>query len=298
MTELPASLTQAADLFNTHLTDWLDRLPPVQAQLDAAIQYAMTSQGKRMRPLLVLGAARALDSGHQDAWLVPALAVELVHTYSLVHDDLPAMDDDAWRRGRPTLHRSFDEATAILVGDALQALAFDVLTAASNRLSAPQQLACVGALSRAAGFSGMVGGQAMDLHGLDNTAGEPELQSLHKRKTGALIRATATLGAWAASTAPASDQLAALTRYADNLGLAFQVIDDVLDGTGDLATLGKTAGSDARADKMTYLTLLGEAGARRHANDLIEDSLTALGTLPGDTGLLETLARFTLARSY
>ncbi|MEQ8803138.1 MAG: polyprenyl synthetase family protein, partial [Haliea sp.] len=230
--------------------------PPGLAGFEPAVRYALESSGKRIRPCLLYAAAQAVGAGADldEALDHPACALELIHTYSLIHDDLPAMDDDDLRRGRPTLHRAFDEATAILVGDGLQARAFELLADAPG-LSAGQKVTMIKALARAAGLGGMVGGQFVDITSTGHALHLDQLQAMHALKTGALIRAALSLGAIAVGASPS--QQAALEDYGDHVGLAFQVVDDILDVEGSTATLGKTGGKDALANKTTYVSLLG-----------------------------------------
>ena len=287
----------------------LDRLLPDPSleprRLHAAMRHATLGGGKRMRPLLVYAAGTALGAG--EALLdAPAAAAELVHAYSLVHDDLPAMDDDALRRGQPTVHVAFDEATAILAGDALQTLAFEVLAGAP--LAAERRVTMLAELARASGAAGMCGGQALDvdatgrgasldidalqrLHAMDMLS---SLERMHALKTGALLRASVRLGAIAAGAD--ADSRIALDRYADALGLAFQIRDDLLDIEGDAATLGKTAGKDLAQDKATFPSLLGiEASRARLAqlSALMQDALAGLGV---ETAALAALARKVVER--
>lgn len=268
-----------------------DRAPTV-ARLDAAMRHGVLGGGKRLRPVLVYAAGRAL--GVDDATLdAPAMAIELVHAYSLVHDDLPAMDDDDLRRGQPTVHRAYDEATAILAGDALQALAFEVLVLADP----PRLPAMIRVLAQAAGRDGMVAGQALDLAAVGGHPDVTALATMHGHKTGALIRAAVRLGGLAAVD-ETDRRLAALDDYARAIGLAFQIHDDVLDVTGDTATLGKTPGADAARDKPTYPALLGLEGAQARAAALVDEAVTALAPL-GEAALpLATLARYMIQRDH
>ncbi|GMV03624.1 MAG: polyprenyl synthetase family protein [Burkholderiaceae bacterium] len=263
-------------------------LPPATAhpvQLHEAMRYAVLGGGKRVRPLLVHAAGEALGApaGALDC---AACAVELVHAYSLVHDDLPCMDDDVLRRGRPTVHVRYGEALAMLVGDALQALAFEALAAAPGHgASTAASAAMVAELARAAGSAGMAGGQAIDLASVGAALGREALEDMHRRKTGALLRASVRLGALcaphaAATTAEArAHRTQALDGYADAIGLAFQVVDDILDVEGDAATLGKTAGKDAQRSKPTYVSALGLEAARRLAGQLREQAHAAIAPL-------------------
>jgi farnesyl diphosphate synthase len=249
--------------------------------------------GKRMRPLLVYATGTAL--GASEASLdAAAAAVELIHCYSLVHDDLPAMDDDALRRGQPTVHVAFDEATAILAGDALQTLAFEVLVNAPQ--DAAQRVAMLAELARASGVAGMCGGQALDIDATGAQINVRELERLHALKTGALLRCAVRLGALAANADAA--QHAALDRYADALGLAFQIRDDLLDIEGDAATLGKTAGKDQAQDKATFPALLGLAASRARLQELAASMQAALDSVDADTRALAALAHKVIHRSH
>ncbi len=274
----------------------LDRLLPASAQLPRrlheAMRYATFNGGKRVRPLLVYATGLAV-SGPLERMDRPACAVELIHSYSLVHDDLPAMDDDDLRRGKPTCHRAFDEATAILVGDALQSLAFELLSN-DPQLPAEQQLAMVRLLARASGSHGMAGGQALDIGAVGHTMSLPELETMHIHKTGALIRASVQLGALSAGAGETQRQ--ALDRYAKAVGLAFQVQDDILDVTAETEILGKTRGKDQAANKPTYTSLLGLEGAREKAAELVEESLDALEDFGPEADHLRELARYMVER--
>ncbi|HEY5849394.1 MAG TPA: farnesyl diphosphate synthase [Lysobacter sp.] len=266
-------------------------LPP--QRLHAAMRHAVLLGGKRMRPLLVYasGAALGADAEALDA---PAVAVELIHAYSLVHDDLPAMDDDALRRGQPTVHVAFDEATAILAGDALQSLAFEVLASAPGPGSVT--VALMRTLATASGAAGMCGGQALDLAATGNGATVPvsDLERLHSLKTGALIRAAVRMGALCGGAGDA--ELDALDRYADALGLAFQVRDDILDIEGDSATLGKTAGKDVAQDKATFPALIGLAASRARLQELGTAMTTALAPFGARADALAALGRLAIER--
>lgn len=257
------------------------------AGLGPAMRYGVLDGGKRLRPLLVLAAAHAAGSSRLASWpaaalrqasLRAAVAVELIHAYSLVHDDMPCMDNDVLRRGKPTVHVQFGEAPAMLAGDAMQALAFEVLTpdAHDEGTSPALQARLCGLLARAAGHAGMAGGQAIDLASVGRPLDERSLRDMHHRKTGALLRASVMMGA-ACGDADAQ-ALAALEVYGDAIGLAFQVIDDVLDVTQASDQLGKTAGKDVDANKPTYVSLMGLGAARQHAHDLRDRALAALAT--------------------
>ena len=278
------------------------------AQLGEAMRYAVLDGGKRLRPWLVLAAAQAVgvdleaatvsDQPSALAALKAACAVELIHAYSLVHDDMPCMDNDVLRRGKPTVHVKYGEAQALLAGDALQALAFEFLTPQDGSTELTVQAVQVGLLARASGYEGMAGGQAIDLASVGLPLTEAQLRQMHKLKTGALLRCSVQLGAVCAGK-PSSTVADALTRYAEALGLAFQVVDDILDVTSDSATLGKTAGKDAAADKPTYVSLLGLAQAQQLVEKLYADSLAALdasGLNTTATAALRALAGLVVQR--
>jgi farnesyl diphosphate synthase len=264
------------------------------AELHRAMRYAVLGGGKRLRPLLVYATGHALgeDGPALDA---PACAVELIHAYSLVHDDLPAMDDDDMRRGRPTCHVVFGEAMAILAGDALQALAFELL-AHDGHAAAGRALDMLRTLGRACGAEGMAGGQALDLGAVGRKLGLAELEHMHACKTGALIRASVRLGALAAGAD--DDALDALDRYARAVGLAFQVRDDILDVEGESAVIGKTAGKDAAADKPTFPSIIGLEASRARLEELTADALAAIAPLGGRGALLERLALYAARRHH
>jgi farnesyl diphosphate synthase len=243
------------------------------AGLGDAMRYAVLDGGKRLRPLLVMAACEAVD-GNGAAALRAACAVELIHAYSLVHDDMPCMDNDILRRGKPTVHVRFGQAQALLAGDALQALAFELLTPEDDTVPAATQAALCRLLARSAGYEGMAGGQAIDLASIGRALTEDELRRMHRLKTGALLQASVAMGA-ACGTAGAV-AVEALNEYGAALGLAFQVVDDILDVTADSATLGKTAGKDAANDKPTYVSLLGLEPSRAYAAQLLVQALAAL----------------------
>ena len=270
---------------------------PGTARLTSAMRYSTLGGGKRLRPVLVYATGTALGAAPElldDA----AVAVELIHAYSLIHDDLPAMDDDDLRRGRPTCHKAYDEGTAVLAGDALQALAFEVLASdAASPLPPDARLQQVQVLARGIGTAGMAGGQAIDLEAVGHMLDAAGIETMHRRKTGALIQASVLLGAIAAGIAT-GEQYAALERYGAELGLAFQIQDDVLDVSGETAALGKTAGSDAARGKPTYPSLFGLEQAvllaGRHRDAAIA-ALTALGARARD---LTALADFVVTRDH
>ncbi|MGH1357544.1 MAG: polyprenyl synthetase family protein [Burkholderiaceae bacterium] len=265
------------------------------ARLHEAMRYAALDGGKRIRPMLVyatgeLSADRSASV--RDSLDSAACAVELIHAYSLVHDDLPCMDNDDLRRGKPTVHRQFDEATAMLVGDALQAQAFQALVG----LPAESLAAGLAELSRAAGSVGMAGGQAIDLAAVGNTMTQESLEDMHRRKTGALLTAAVRLGWFAAC--PGQQMPASLETYAAAVGLAFQVVDDILDVEGDTADLGKTAGKDAEQNKPTFVSILGLAKARSLANSLQTEATEALAEFGPDAGRLASIADLVTNRKH
>ena len=266
------------------------------ARLHAAMRYAVLGGGKRVRPLLAYGAGELAGAAPGRVDQV-ACAVEMIHAYSLVHDDMPAMDDDVLRRGRPTVHVEFDEATALLVGDSLQSLAFQMLSESSLADDAHRQVQMVAILARASGSRGMAGGQAIDLASTAKTLSVPELEFMHIHKTGALIRASVALGA-GCGDALSKAQVDKLDHFSKCIGLAFQVVDDVLDAESSTATLGKTAGKDAKNNKPTYVSAMGLERARALATELRDDALEALDTLPQNGGHLRSLADFIVLRKF
>jgi geranylgeranyl pyrophosphate synthase len=295
------------DALGSRLTAWRER---TEQQLEAALQlpdrgterlvaamrYSTLGGGKRLRPILVYCAGEALGAAPESLDSA-ATAVELIHVYSLVHDDLPAMDDDDLRRGRPTCHRAFDEGTAVLVGDALQALAFDVLAnARDSTLAAAARLQQIQVLASGIGTSGMAGGQAMDLAAVGKPLDAAALETMHRRKTGALIRASVLLGAIAAG-ACSGPQFEALARFGAELGLAFQIQDDILDVAGDSTLLGKTIGADAARGKPTFPSVLGLAESVRCAHLHADAAVEALSNLGTHAGLLPQLARMVVSRN-
>ncbi|HZC87702.1 MAG TPA: farnesyl diphosphate synthase [Steroidobacteraceae bacterium] len=268
---------------------------PGTARLREAMRYSVLGAGKRLRPTLVYLTGEALGAPLEQLDSAAA-AVELIHVYSLVHDDLPAMDDDDLRRGRPTCHRAYDEATAILVGDALQALAFAVLAndpMAGN--SAAQRLEMIRVLARATGTSGMAGGQAVDLAAVGQTLSVAAIEEMHRRKTGALIQGSVLLGALAAGVSD-GPRMAALECFGAHIGLAFQIQDDILDVEGDPTVLGKSTGADAAHAKPTYPSTVGLESARVRARELRDDAIAALAPLGSRAAALSQLANFVVAR--
>lgn len=283
------------DRAETALGRFLPAGDSIPARLHEAMRYATLGGGKRVRPLLA-HAAGELTGAKPEALDVVACAVEMIHAYSLVHDDLPCMDDDVLRRGRPTCHVEFDEPTALLVGDSLQTLAFELL--ASQVIGEPkQQLEMVALLAHASGSRGMAGGQAIDLAAVGRQLGREELEFMHVHKTGALIRAAVLLGARAGAALDPAD-LERLDHYAKVVGLLFQVVDDILDAAADTATLGKTAGKDAENDKPTYVSLLGLADARQLAEDMLIDAKSTLRPFGARAQRLEQLADYVVHRAF
>ena len=288
------------DRLEAALSDWVPAHAP--AELGTAMRYAVLDGGKRLRPLLVLAARHAVSTGADDpaldeAALRAACAIELIHAYSLVHDDMPCMDNDVLRRGKPTVHVQFGQAQALLAGDALQALAFEVLTPEGGSVPDDLQGRLCHILARAAGHAGMAGGQAIDLASVGTRLDEAGLRRMHQLKTGALLWASVRLGA---SCGQAGAQaLACLSQYGQALGIAFQVIDDVLDVTADSATLGKTAGKDAANDKPTYVSLMGLDRSRQYADQLLQQALDALARSGlSQTHLLSDLALQVVGRTH
>ena len=279
------------------LEQWITTEPPAgtghaaPAALVEAMRYSVLDGGKRLRPLLVLAAHEAVAASELGAAaaLRAACAVELIHAYSLVHDDMPCMDNDVLRRGKPTVHVRFGEASALLAGDALQALAFEFLTPEDGSVDYPTQARLCSLLARAAGSGGMAGGQAIDLASVGHSLTESELREMHQLKTGALLQGSVLMGAHCAQ--PQAQALAALRDYGAAIGLAFQVVDDILDVTADSSTLGKTAGKDADNDKPTYVSLMGLTRSQAYAQELLAHAHQALYR----SGLKDTRALATLA---
>jgi farnesyl diphosphate synthase len=295
MTSLPARL----DSYRARIEQVLDRclaLPDAGTpRLREAMRYSTLGGGKRLRPALVYLTGESLGAALTDLD-APAAAVELIHVYSLVHDDLPAMDDDDLRRGRPTCHRAYDEATAILVGDALQALAFSVLADDSMGKVVPAtRLSMIRTLAQAAGTAGMAGGQAVDLAAVGQSLSVDAVENMHRRKTGALIKGSVLLGAIGAGIDSGAD-FRALELFGDEIGLAFQIQDDILDVEGDAAVLGKTTGADAALSKPTYPSTVGLPAARDRARDLRDRAIGALVPLGARNAPLVELAQFVVSR--
>ena len=290
---LAESLVTYQQRINQQLAARIDALDDIDPKLKAAMKHGALIGGKRIRPFLVYAIGDMLNVKLETLDSCAA-AIECVHAYSLIHDDLPAMDDDALRRGQPTVHIAFDEATAILAGDALQALAFEIISEPIENIAPSQNLAMVKALANASGYSGMCGGQAMDLSATDAQIELATLIQLHKLKTGALIRCAVEFAIIAAKIN--DDERQALLDFADAIGLAFQVQDDVLDIIASTEELGKPQGSDTDSNKSTYPKLLGLEGAQQTAASLIEDALSALAKLPYNSQLIAEFARYIIER--
>lgn len=294
---LKAYQVSVSNQVNSYLLKHIDELPEHAPRLKQAMRYTLLMGGKRMRPFLVFATGEMLGVDPLDL-VGPAAAIESIHAYSLVHDDLPAMDDDELRRGHPTCHIQFDEATAILVGDALQTFGFELLCNCElSEANQPKRIELVRALSGASGYLGMCGGQAMDLAATDQRINQSQLESLHGKKTGALISACVAMAIIQAKNVKKEEQQA-LSKYAQLIGLAFQVQDDILDVIGDSATLGKPQGSDEALNKSTYPALLGLTQAQIYLRDLHQQALQALRALPYNTRMLESFTDFIIERKY
>ena len=287
-----------SEAHQTRIEQVLSEALPVKevgsSKLHEAMRYSALAGGKRIRPSLVYASGQALNIPMQVLDRI-AVAIECIHAYSLVHDDLPAMDDDDLRRGLPTAHKAFDEATAILSGDALQAYAFDWLSEPIEGIKAEHQLKLIKVLSAASGSHGMVGGQAIDLASVGLSLSEKQLEVMHAHKTGALINASVMMPSYC-SDGVTDEQRTALNSYANAIGLAFQVQDDILDIESDTETLGKQQGSDLAANKPTYPSILGMAGAKQKLESLHDEALTALNGFGSEADLLRNIARFIVKR--
>jgi farnesyl diphosphate synthase len=296
--DLPAWTARQLRSVETALEIWVacPRTRPAPAGLGEAMRYAVLDGGKRLRPLLVLAACEAVG-GNPEAALRAACAVELIHAYSLVHDDMPCMDNDVLRRGKPTVHVRFGEAQALLAGDALQALAFELLTPEDSAMPAGMQARLCRMLAQAAGCQGMAGGQAIDLASVGQPISSAQLHEMHRLKTGALLQASVMMGA--ACGLPGGAAQLALADYGAAIGLAFQVVDDVLDVVADSATLGKTAGKDAAQDKPTFVSLMGLRASQNYAQELLSQALASLrvGGMQ-DTAALRALADMLVNRGF
>ena len=295
-------------LKQAHIEQVLDHILPradlTPKTLHTAMRYSILGGGKRVRALLCYAAAELYIQNNTPADINltdrAACGLELMHAYSLVHDDMPCMDNDDLRRGKPSCHKQYDEATALLVGDSLQSLAFSAISQASTSHNPHQQLQMLRVLANAAGSLGMSGGQAIDLSSVGKPLNQAELETMHRLKTGALIEAAILLGAASAQSEAETNntEMLALTRYAANIGLAFQVVDDILDVEADSKTLGKTSGKDADNNKPTYVTLLGLATAKTFAKQLHHDALEALKPFSKQALRLQQLADFIMHRRF
>ena len=287
-----AEWKKRADLVEEGLLRELKKVPAYDDTLEKAMEYSLMAGGKRLRPVLLMAAADAVGKDGA-AFLTTGCAIEMIHTYSLIHDDLPAMDNDDYRRGKPTNHRVFGDGIAVLAGDALLTLAFEVMLRQEG--AAPETLVTVvSEMSRAAGPYGMVGGQALDLEGEGRRLDLAALRKIHMGKTGALFCAAIRSGAILAGAK--EEELAALTLYAERFGLAFQITDDILDVTGDEAAIGKPVGSDVRNEKATYVTLTSLEEAKKLAEDAVDEAVAALDIFGGRAAFLRDLALFLLGR--
>ncbi|MAK91350.1 MAG: (2E,6E)-farnesyl diphosphate synthase [Oleibacter sp.] len=293
---MQSALQIARERVEQQLQQHIRQLDLQHQRLAEAMTYGVLNGGKRLRPFLVYATAEALGGNREQADSA-AVALEMVHSYSLVHDDLPAMDDDDLRRGKPTCHIAFDEATAILAGDGLLTAAFEILANAPYQNDA-QRLTLIRLLSSNAGGAGMVAGQSIDLANVGKQMTLAELENMHRHKTGALIRAAVLMGACCVTEQPDSATLDSLTRYADAIGLAFQVWDDILDIEGDTSVLGKNQGADLALNKPTYPALLGMDGARSKALELVDDAIAALSGIDGDVSVLKQLADYIITRDH
>ena len=296
--DLPGWSALQLDRVEAALQNWVacPQTCPSPAGLGDAMRYAVLDGGKRLRPLLVLAACEAV-AGNPQAALRAACAVELIHAYSLVHDDMPCMDNDVLRRGKPTVHVRFGQAQALLAGDALQALAFELLTPDDSTMPAGMQALLCRMLAKAAGFQGMAGGQAIDLASVGQPISAAQLHEMHKLKTGALLQASVMMGV--ACGRPTVSAQRALSDYGATLGLAFQVVDDVLDVVADSGTLGKTAGKDAAQDKPTFVSLMGLQASKKYAQELLSQAHSSLRAADlENTAALRALADMLVNRGF
>lgn len=296
MTPLSEYLDDYRERVDAALNHWLPASDVPPRRLHEAMRYITLGGGKRLRPILVYAAGQAtgLDAERLDG---AACAVELIHTYSLVHDDLPAMDNDDLRRGRPTCHRAYDEATAVLVGDALQVLAFEILANDQNMaVSAELRVRMIAELAVASGTRGMAGGQAIDLAAMGNILNIEQLEHMHDLKTGALIRASVRLGAIGGERL-SPDLLEALSGYADKIGLAFQIRDDILDEEGDAQVIGKNPGSDRASEKPTYTSMVGLDSARERSQELHRSAIALLADFGPEADILRAISQYIVERS-
>ncbi|MCG9757830.1 MULTISPECIES: (2E,6E)-farnesyl diphosphate synthase [Pseudoalteromonas] len=296
--KLKEKLQHAKTRVENTVLHYFDNALDTEENIKAATRYSIENGGKRLRPFLVYCTGELFGAAPEDLDKAAA-AIECVHSYSLVHDDLPAMDDDELRRGRPTCHIQFDEATAILAGDALQTLAFELLSDQQFTVSHHAQIKMISALAKASGLAGMVGGQALDIAATDRSITITELERIHKLKTGALLSCAVELGILCGNPEQVTKQAReAMHIYGRAIGLAFQVRDDILDVEGDTSVLGKPQGSDLEHNKSTYPALLGLAQAKEKAEQLIDEALDALKVIDGNTEILADLAKYIIDREY
>lgn len=293
--DLKEHLKEKKRLVDKFLDDYLPKADVHPIALHEAIRYSLFAGGKRVRPILCIASCEAVG-GDIDTVLPVASAIELIHTYSLIHDDLPAMDNDDYRRGRPTNHKMYGEAIAILAGDALLTLAFDLLSdkGLSKRIDSDSLLSIIKTLASASGSTGMVGGQAADIQASGKELNLPEVEYIHIHKTGALIRASVCIGAIAGNAS--NDELHALTRYGECIGLAFQIADDILDIEGSRDEIGKDVGSDIAKEKVTYPSVIGISESKKLANGLIDKSIEAISNLGDKAEPLREIARYIVER--
>ncbi len=295
----PETITHYLARRGAEVNEWLDRFVPSEATppeyLHRAMRYSLLGGGKRLRPALVLASGEAMGAKTDD--LMPAAcAIEMIHTYSLIHDDLPAMDNDDLRRGRPTCHKAFGEAVAILAGDALHTLAFQVLASASGSLNSERRIRVIDEFASAAGsMYGMIGGQMADIENEGKKVDPSTLEYIHRSKTGALIAASVAVGGIIAGAS--DDSIERLRSYGQRIGLAFQIADDILDVVSTSEQLGKTPGKDQAVNKATYPAIHGIAGSETRASQLVDEAVATVSTLNRDTRVLEELARFIIART-
>lgn len=296
--KLQEKLLSAKTRVETTVLHYFDNVLDTEENIKSATRYSIENGGKRLRPFLVYCTGELFGAAPEDLDKAAA-AIECVHSYSLVHDDLPAMDDDELRRGRPTCHIQFDEAAAILAGDALQTLAFELLSEHQFAVSHHAQIKMISALAKASGLQGMVGGQALDIAATNRSISIDELERIHKLKTGALLSCAVELGILCGNPELVTEQACnAIRTYGRAIGLAFQVRDDILDVEGDTAVLGKPQGSDIEHNKSTYPALLGLEQAKEKAEQLIDEALDALTKIDGDTEILADLAKYIIDREY
>lgn len=294
--QLQSFMSNTQKRVNLALENCLQAMPCPDPKLDDAMHYSLTGDGKRIRPILVYAAGNAMGSSDKQLDIA-ACAVEMIHAFSLIHDDLPAMDDDDLRRGRATCHRAFDEATAILAGDALQTMAFEILSSADTDLSSEQRLKMINQLAKATGAQGMTGGQAIDLAAVGNHLSLQQLEAMHSLKTGALIRASVLLGGLCNPNITDAE-LDMLDQYALCIGLCFQIQDDILDVIGDTETLGKPQGSDQEQAKPTYPALLGLEAAKQLAQEQHDMAIEHLAPLGEKANTLRQIADYIIERNF